>query len=1333
MAFAQVRAITIDPASVSSDLTNFVFPFEGTFTFLRSVGSGGYARNASGFDIGFYGAIDGAGAVVPASKLDWEIEKWVSSTGEIIAHIRIPLISASVATVLYVAVGDALITTDQSNAPGVFPNDGFGTGYSLVMHLAEGANRLKDSAFFGYTVTATGAPATVAGHLDGAMGFNGTNQYLAANGTYLNVTGRILMEAWVYPTSLAASTIIHRTVNFVNYRMGINASGHLYGGANVRDFAAAVSTLPLTLNAWNFVQAGYDGGPSVNGVNFVVLNGVRTDSPDVYQNGGYIATGSQTYIGCGEDFLLGPGAFPYQFFPGRLDEVRISTLPWSQADADAKRLSLTFDVEPEPIATFPRAGAWQGGDRLLVWARFYGVDAVGDPKEYLWSGHMLWDPSDYEGGPKEARVLAFGYYDRPMSSPRGDVALSNVVMQLWDGDRLLRGMLGNAYQYALNNTEVVIKAILEADWRARKPAVTIFRGLVNTYDVESEYIFSFEFKDWLGSRLQEALPMVELTTALFALLPATLRNTYAPYLYGRLNSDASDAVPPTFVAEPAQGSFVEAGVYPRAGYGAITDCLADPPTGLSVTLEPGGALSLTGPNPGEFGFMAASIDANGKLSDPVPFYQDVDTSPGRGSFVSTPCPFETATPGNQQMRVDFTPGAGAVATRVWIGVYYYGAQWTYYLDVAAPGATVTFDKHPVVFQPPAADTMTTGGHPTAYTLAGSAVVAALMPDGETVPCPRIKFVVTPFRRPVRIAYSHPDATSFAIYKTFVPLPVLARTDWTFRAETDLTVFEFFPDGDEFDEVASLQSGTGKVPIKYVGSVTAPLSGAQFEAFLVSYGAVAEFTSAFQGGVRVDPAAYDLTWAVPGLGSFYATHFGAVKYKEINGLRFTLVYIIGPDAADAISGARPILFNLVGYETVGDNSGTALTSLYTQTLHLLKNQVMREDAQSVAGGDWLGMPQWADGTDRISAQSFVDAEADSAATIGSPIGGFMITEPRTIGEWIRRLLLALDCGFGWNREGQAVVALLPPAPIGALSDVDTVDHIRDILKAQFKIHDDEQQLFRDLPYAFDFDYVENDFARRRTLRGPSTWKYKLKSTAPELELFGRIASITAKAVGRRALQRYNRPERTVTYQRGLAGLDLDLGARYRIDHPEGATATGFLQRPAQVKGVKFNVEDGTVEVSSWDLGWVGSSPLAAHVVEEIMAEIDLGGSREFAQQLTDSSPQTVEMFDKPARPAMVQWEILPDDCIVTCYLSGRVEASGISMRAILYNNTDSVEVDDVAIVSTAQVDTSFTVPVPTDGLNKEYSLRMEITASGLPNPLSNYSAHLTGKIRTLFSA
>ncbi len=336
-------------------------------------------------------------------------------------------------------------------------------------------------------------------------------------------------------------------------------------------------------------------------------------------------------------------------------------------------------------ATFPRDGAYQGKDRLFAWLKFYGNDpSTGAAKTFLWSGHLLWDPASYQGGLKDARVMTFGYYERPLSGPRGDIQLGNATIQLSDHDRLLRGMLGNAYQYALVNGEAVVQAILESQWRESPPRtpVTLFRGLLNHYDPMPDFQFAVELKDWLGNRLDLPLPMVELTVALIPNLPADARGKYAPYVYGHLTDDASTYPPPTFVAEPTYGSYLDAGVSPVAGFGPIAGCLASPPSGVSATVESGGALSLDAPNPGEFGFLLASIDVNGVLSDPVPFYVNVNYGGTRGSFAGTAAPYATATAGNQKIRVDFTPGASAVATRIYIGQYYFGARWTYYIDVA---------------------------------------------------------------------------------------------------------------------------------------------------------------------------------------------------------------------------------------------------------------------------------------------------------------------------------------------------------------------------------------------------------------------------------------------------------------------------------------------------------------------------------------------------------------------------------------------------------------------------------------------------------------------------
>src|SRR3990172_1868906 len=59
---------------------------------LRTIGSGGHVASANGYDIVFT-ASDGT------TPLDHEIERWDGSTGELIAWVRVPALTAG--TVIY--------------------------------------------------------------------------------------------------------------------------------------------------------------------------------------------------------------------------------------------------------------------------------------------------------------------------------------------------------------------------------------------------------------------------------------------------------------------------------------------------------------------------------------------------------------------------------------------------------------------------------------------------------------------------------------------------------------------------------------------------------------------------------------------------------------------------------------------------------------------------------------------------------------------------------------------------------------------------------------------------------------------------------------------------------------------------------------------------------------------------------------------------------------------------------------------------------------------------------------------------------------------------------
>ncbi len=129
MGFSYYRSITIDHTKCGSvDTSHYPLLFSTTNADLKVVGSGGKVQNSSGYDIGFYS--DSA----LTAKLDWEVEKYVSTSGLLIAWVRVPTLSVSSDVVIYLAYGDASISTFQGNVTGTW-SDGGSNYFKLVQHL----------------------------------------------------------------------------------------------------------------------------------------------------------------------------------------------------------------------------------------------------------------------------------------------------------------------------------------------------------------------------------------------------------------------------------------------------------------------------------------------------------------------------------------------------------------------------------------------------------------------------------------------------------------------------------------------------------------------------------------------------------------------------------------------------------------------------------------------------------------------------------------------------------------------------------------------------------------------------------------------------------------------------------------------------------------------------------------------------------------------------------------------------------------------------------------------------------------------------------------------
>jgi hypothetical protein len=111
-----------------------------------------------------------------STKLDHEIEKYVSSTGELWACVRIPTLPTGTATIIYMYYGNAT-TARQQNATGVL-----NFNFKGVWHLKEtsgGSGAIKDSTFNVHNGTDTNSPnLRTTGQIGNAISFDGTNDYI---------------------------------------------------------------------------------------------------------------------------------------------------------------------------------------------------------------------------------------------------------------------------------------------------------------------------------------------------------------------------------------------------------------------------------------------------------------------------------------------------------------------------------------------------------------------------------------------------------------------------------------------------------------------------------------------------------------------------------------------------------------------------------------------------------------------------------------------------------------------------------------------------------------------------------------------------------------------------------------------------------------------------------------------------------------------------------------------------------------------------------------------------------------------------------------------------
>ncbi|MDW7692428.1 DUF2341 domain-containing protein [Flammeovirgaceae bacterium SG7u.111] len=173
------KVITIDATDIPSDQTNFPLLIQYTNDLdLRYTGDGGRVTQVEGYDIVFALESD------YGTQLDHDLEWYESSAGgaDVTAWVRIPILSSTVNTVIYMYYGNSLQTTSSSNA-----DDTWDGNYNGVWHLSQipdnngGTFEILDSSGNGLNGTANGgmgAGNVIDSKVGKGLDFDGNNNYV---------------------------------------------------------------------------------------------------------------------------------------------------------------------------------------------------------------------------------------------------------------------------------------------------------------------------------------------------------------------------------------------------------------------------------------------------------------------------------------------------------------------------------------------------------------------------------------------------------------------------------------------------------------------------------------------------------------------------------------------------------------------------------------------------------------------------------------------------------------------------------------------------------------------------------------------------------------------------------------------------------------------------------------------------------------------------------------------------------------------------------------------------------------------------------------------------
>jgi predicted ribosomally synthesized peptide with SipW-like signal peptide len=293
------KEITIDHTEVDADLTDFPVLIS-----IPSDADLAAHAQTSGDDILFT-------SVSSTIKLSHEIESFNSTTGELVAWVKLPSLSSISDTGIYIYYGNPA-SGNQENVTEVWDDN-----FKMVQHLEETSGDHYDSTSNGNTGTPYGGVIQDAtGRIDGADDLDGADDYVTATLGGLNAPFTI--EAWGYFDSLNQGS------GDYDYILMLGTGGNM----------VSISRNAAGANAdryYSWSQSAQRLGPVLPGqqwLHIVVVSDTSSPYHSMYLNGVPQTVDDFTsVVNTNGDLVWGEYApASTHWLDGKVDEVRISNV-----------------------------------------------------------------------------------------------------------------------------------------------------------------------------------------------------------------------------------------------------------------------------------------------------------------------------------------------------------------------------------------------------------------------------------------------------------------------------------------------------------------------------------------------------------------------------------------------------------------------------------------------------------------------------------------------------------------------------------------------------------------------------------------------------------------------------------------------------------------------------------------------------------------------------------------------------------------------------------------------------------------------------------------------